>query len=103
MTLRFVANRTCEYSRGSRRAAGLRKAGEGPFQPVVKLAAGAAGDTQLELAQAYSQIDAEDDTLRCVASNESSATHPLLIAPHPAHPRSMPLRRLPPAAGAHDK
>jgi Zn-dependent protease with chaperone function len=78
LTMAFLWwNRTCEYSADR---AGLLACGkpEKAVSALVKLAAGPQADTQIELAQAYRQIDAEDDTL-LGSLNEVLATHPMLI------------------------
>jgi Zn-dependent protease with chaperone function len=78
MTMAFLWwNRACEYSADR---AGLLACGkpEKAVSALVKLAAGPQADTQMELAQAYRQIDAEDDTL-LGSLNEALATHPMLI------------------------
>lgn len=70
-------NRACEYSADR---AGLLACGkpEKAVSALVKLAAGPQADTPIELAQAYRQIDAEDDTL-LGSLNEVLTTHPMLI------------------------
>jgi Zn-dependent protease with chaperone function len=78
MTLAFLGwNRACEYSADR---AGLLTCGkpEKAISALVKLTAGPQANTQMELAQAYRQIDAEDDTL-LGGLNEILATHPMLI------------------------
>jgi Zn-dependent protease with chaperone function len=78
LTMAFLWwNRTCEYSADR---AGLLACGkpEKAISALVKLAAGPEADTEIELAQAYRQIDAEDDTL-LGSFNDVLATHPLLI------------------------
>jgi Zn-dependent protease with chaperone function len=78
MTLAFLWwNRACEYSADR---AGLLACGkpEKAISALVKLAAGPQADTPVELAQAYRQIDAEDDTWMG-GLNEALATHPMLI------------------------
>ena len=78
LTLSFLWwNRACEYSADR---AGLLACGkpEKAISALVKLAAGPQADTQMELAQAYRQIDAEDDTFMG-GLNEALATHPMLI------------------------
>jgi len=78
MTLAFLGwNRTCEYSADR---AGLLACArpEKAISALVKLSAGPQADTQMELARAYRQIDAEDDTL-LGGLNEVLATHPMLI------------------------
>ena len=78
LTMAFLWwNRTCEYSADR---AGLLACGkpEKAVSALVKLGAGTQADTQMELAQAYRRIDAEDDTL-LGSLNEVLATHPMLI------------------------
>jgi Zn-dependent protease with chaperone function len=78
LTMAFLWwNRTCEYSADR---AGLLACGnpEKAISALVKLAAGPEADTQIELAQAYRRIDAEDDTL-LGSFNEALTTHPMLI------------------------
>lgn len=78
LTLAFLGwNRACEYSADR---AGLLACGkpEKAISALVKLAAGPKADTQIELAQAYRQIDAEDDSF-LGNFNEALATHPMLI------------------------
>ena len=102
LTMAFLWwNRTCEYSADR---AGLLACGkpEKAISALVKLAAGPQADTQMELAQAYRQIDAEDDTL-LGSLNEVLATHPHADPPHPANPRICRLSGVRPAAGAHDQ
>lgn len=78
LTLAFLWwNRACEYSADR---AGLLACGkpEKAITALIKLAAGPQADTQMELAQAYRQIDAEDDSI-LGNLNEAMATHPMLI------------------------
>jgi Zn-dependent protease with chaperone function len=78
LTLAFKSwNRACEYSADR---AGLLACGkpEKAISALVKLAAGPQADTPVELAQAYRQIDAEDDTWMG-GLNEALGTHPMLI------------------------
>ena len=78
LTMAFLQwNRTCEYSADR---AGLLACGkpEKAISALIKLAAGPQADTQIELAQAYRRIDAEDDTW-LGSLNEALATHPMLI------------------------
>ena len=78
LTMAFLWwNRACEYSADR---AGLLACGkpEKAISALVKLAAGPQADTQMELAQAYRRIDAEDDTL-LGSLYQALATHPMLI------------------------
>jgi Zn-dependent protease with chaperone function len=78
LTLSFLWwNRTCEFSADR---AGLLACGkpEKAVSALVKLGAGPQADTQMELAQAYRRIDAEDDTFMG-SLNEILGTHPMLI------------------------
>lgn len=78
LTLAFLWwNRACEYSADR---AGLLACGkpEKAVSALVKLAAGPQADTQMELAQAYRQIDLEDDSI-LGSLNQALATHPMLI------------------------
>jgi Zn-dependent protease with chaperone function len=78
MTLAFLGwNRACEYSADRAGLLACKKP-EKAISALVKLAAGPRANTQMELAQAYHQIDAEDDTL-LGGLNEILATHPMLI------------------------
>jgi Zn-dependent protease with chaperone function len=78
LTLSFLWwNRACEFSADR---AGLLACGkpEKAISALVKLGAGPQADTPAELAQAFHQIDAEDDTFMG-SLNELLGTHPMLI------------------------
>jgi Zn-dependent protease with chaperone function len=70
-------NRACEFSADR---AGLLACGkpQKAISALIKLAAGPQANTAAELAQAYRQVDAEDDTLMG-SLNEAISTHPMLI------------------------
>lgn len=70
-------NRACEFSADR---AGLLACGkpQKAISALIKLAAGPQANTAVELAQAYRQVDAEDDTLMG-SLNEALSTHPMLI------------------------
>ena len=78
LTMAFLSwNRACEYSADR---AGLLACGkpEKAVTALVKLVAGPKGLTSNGLAQAYQQIDAQDDTWKGNVS-EMLGSHPLLI------------------------
>jgi len=78
LTIAFLWwNRACEYSADRGGLLACEKP-EKAISALVKLAAGPQAKDQRSLAQAYQQIDAEDDTLMG-SLNEALATHPMLI------------------------